>query len=135
MHAYEFSTEVSDTGQVEIPAQIAARLPVGASVRILVLVDEIPGTTNGHPEPAETDDSSLEELIAEIKRRPSNPENIRPGDGLLAWRLAHPVTEPDPDFDEAAWNKQWDEIEAAMKAQARAHEQEELRELLKDLTP
>ncbi|RIK43748.1 MAG: hypothetical protein DCC55_04825 [Chloroflexi bacterium] len=135
MHAYEFSTEISDTGQVEIPAQIAARLPVGASVRILVLVDEIPITTNGHAHLAEGHDSALEELIAEIKRTPSKPENIRPGDGLLAWRLAHPVTEPDPDFDEAAWNKQWDEIEAAMKAQERAHEQEELRELLNDLTP
>lgn len=76
----------------------------------------------------------LEALIAEIKRQPSRPENIHYGNGLLAWHLAHPVSEPDPDFDEAAWNEEWAQIEAEMKAASLAHEQAEMEEWLRDLS-
>ena len=108
MHAYEFSTTISNAGQVLVPAQVADKLPEGASVCILILVDEVEPSVNGHrdqPKPLSFL-PSLEELVAEIKRRPPNPANFHPGDGLLAWRLANPVTEPDPDFDETAWNQE-----------------------------
>ena len=96
---------------------------------ILILVDEVEPSVNGHgdqPKPLSFL-PSLEELVAEIKRRPPNPANFHPGDGLLAWRLANPVTEPDPDFDETAWNQEWAQIEAEMKAASLAHEQAEFK--------
>jgi hypothetical protein len=128
MDAYEFTTQVTETRYVEIPREYAHRIPQGATVRILLLVNETKADLNGQNG---HDDSinSLEDLIAEIKRTPSKPENIIPGDGLLAWRLANPVTEADPDFDEAVWNQEWAEIEAKMKAASLAHEQEELEKL------
>ncbi len=118
MHAYEFSTTISNAGQVLIPAQVADKLPEGASVRVLILVDEVEPSVNGHSDYSETLSflPSLEELVAEIKRSPAKPANFHPGDGLLAWRLANPVVEPDPDFDETAWNQEWARIEAEMKA-------------------
>lgn len=129
MHAYEFSTTISETGQVIVPAQVADQLPEGAAVRVLILVDEVEAGVNGHKEPVESLAflPSLEELIAEIKRLPMKPANVRFGDGLLAWRLANPVTAPEPDFDEAAWNQEWARIEAEMKAASLANEQKEFK--------
>ncbi|MCX6046926.1 MAG: hypothetical protein NT075_17620 [Chloroflexi bacterium] len=131
MQAYEFSTTISNAGQVFVPSQVADKLPEGASVRVLILVDEVEPSVNGHDDQSETLSflPSLEELVAEIKRSPTKPANFRPGSGLLAEHLANPVTEPDPNFDEIAWNQEWDRIEAEMKAEEFAHEQEELKEL------
>ncbi len=126
MHAYEFSTTISNSGQVFVPAQVADKLPEGASVRVLILVDEVEHTTYGTAARNEAQ-TALEELIAEIKRMPVNPKLFHPGNGLLAEHLAHPVTEPDPDFDETAWNQEWARIEAEMKAASLAHEQAEFK--------
>ena len=128
MQAYEFSTTISTAGQVLVPNQVAAKLPAGASVRVLILVDEVEHTTNGVAAHNEAQ-TTLEELVAEIKQMPVNPAKFHPGSGLLAEHLAHPVTEPDPDFDVKAWNQEWDNIEAQMKAEEFAHEQEELKAL------
>ncbi|MFN8486304.1 MAG: type II toxin-antitoxin system Phd/YefM family antitoxin [Caldilineaceae bacterium] len=58
--------------------------------------------------------SSLEELVAEIRRMGPNPNNITPGSGRLAEKLAHPLTEIDPTFDLEEWTREWDRIEAEM---------------------
>lgn len=124
MDAYEFSTQVTKTGYVAIPTELIDQIPQGTEVRVLILVDEPKVVTNGkHGEHDEID--SLEALIAEIKSKPINPETIQHGDGLLAWRLANPVTEPDPAFDETTWNQEWDQLELAMKNASLAHEKEE----------
>jgi hypothetical protein len=128
MDAYEFTTQIMETGYVEIPVEYAHRIPEGTAVRVLLLIDEPKAKLNGQNGHYHSADS-LEDLIAEIKRTPSKPENIIQGDGLLAWRLANPITETDPDFSEATWNQEWAEIEAKMKAASLAHEQEELERL------
>ncbi|MEZ4727182.1 MAG: hypothetical protein R3E79_08630 [Caldilineaceae bacterium] len=124
MDAYEFSTQVMETGYVAIPTEYIHQIPQGTAVRVLILVDESNvQTSDQHSHENEID--SLEALIAEIKSKPINPETIQHGDGLLAWRLANPVTEPDPEFDEATWNQEWDQIELAMKNTSLTHEKEE----------
>ncbi|MFN8494392.1 MAG: hypothetical protein U0350_42725 [Caldilineaceae bacterium] len=47
MHAYEFSTTISDPGQVLVPAQVADKLPEGAAGLVLILVDEVERSGNG----------------------------------------------------------------------------------------
>ena len=58
----------------------------------------------------------MREIISEIKNTPQNPANIHPASGLLAKHLANSPGEPDPSFDVVAWNREWDEVEAKMKA-------------------
>lgn len=124
MDAYEFLTQVTKTGYVAIPTELIDQIPQGTEVRVLILVDEPKVVTNGkHGEHDEID--SLEALIAEIKATPSKPEHIHPASGKLADHLAHPITEPDPNFDLAEWEREWTEIEATMKAASLAHEEEE----------
>lgn len=97
------------------------------------MLDEIKATSLSDCNSDEAFDE-LEALIAEIKSTPSKPEHIHYyGDGRLAWRLAHPVSEPDPNFDVAAWNAEWAQIEAEMKAASLAHEQAEIEEWLRDI--
>lgn len=62
----------------------------------------------------ETDDSSLEELVAAIKATPPNPALIHPAQGSLAEALAS--LPDDPDFDQEQWEKEWVKAEAEMKA-------------------
>jgi hypothetical protein len=130
MDAYEFSTQVTKTGYVAIPTEYIDQIPHGTDVRVVILVDKPQITTNGknghHDELG-----SLEALIAEIKNNPSKPENIHPASGNLAEHLVNPVTEPDPNFDETAWNQEWANIEARMKAASLAHEQEEIQIILR----
>jgi hypothetical protein len=72
----------------------------------------------------------LEDLVEKIKNMPVNPTNIRPGDmKLLAERLANPITEPDPLFDAAGWNQQWDRLEAELEAAELADSEARLREM------
>lgn len=128
MVAYEFSAAVTAERTLIIPADYAKTLPVGGSVRVILLVEEN-GYQNGHQEEPISGFSSLEELVAEIKRMPPNPLNVTPGHGQLGEKLAHPITEPDPHFDLEAWTKEWDALEAEMEAQSLAHEEAELRAL------
>jgi hypothetical protein len=128
MIAYEFSTAVTDDGVLVIPEAYAKTLSTGESVRVILLVKEN-GYHNDHREEPTDKPSSLEDLVAEIKRMPPNPANIKPASGLLGEKLANPVTDPDPDFDLEEWTREWDRLEAEMKAQSLAHEAAELREL------
>lgn len=128
MVAYEFSTAVTHERTLVIPDDYAKTLPVGEPVRVILLVKEN-GYQNGHQKETTVEPSSLEELVAEIKRMPPNPANITPGSGQLGEKLKHPVTDPDPDFDLEAWTKEWDEVEAKMETESLAHEEAELQEL------
>ena len=65
-----------------------------------------------------------EEVVARIRSRPPNPEMIRPAMGSLAEYLAASIAAEDPneEFDQEAWQRQWDAIEAEMKAIERAND-------------
>jgi hypothetical protein len=128
MVAYEFSTAVTDEHTLVIPNDYAKTLPIGEAVRVILLVNEN-GYQNGHHEAPTNESLSLEALVAQIKQMPLNPANVTPGGGHLGEKLAHPVTESDPNFDLAEWTREWDRVEAEMEAQSLAHEEAELREL------
>jgi len=127
MVAYEFSTHLVDTEAVVIPPEYARKLQKGAPVRVILLVEE---KVNGEVEESEmpADLPSLEEIVAKIQRMGPNPNNITPASGLLAEKLAHPLTEPDSTFDLEVWTRDWDYIEAHMKTQSLAHEEAECQE-------
>ncbi len=59
-------------------------------------------------------------LVERIKATSPNPAAIRPTTGSLAEELQNTVE--DPDFDLETWTRQWDAIEAEMKAIDRAND-------------
>ena len=63
-------------------------------------------------------DPELVALVERIKATPPNPAAIRPATGSLAEALQN--APEDPDFDLATWTRQWNAIEAEMKAIDRA---------------
>ena len=84
-----------------------------------------PALANGKTSVTKMDDRAEEafptpeEIVAKIKALgPSDRRNIRLAQGSLAEVLR--IIPPDPDFDFEEWNRQWAEIEAAMKAINRA---------------
>jgi len=122
MNRVEFIAKVSN-GVVEIPQEYVHTMPVGRNVRVILLVDE--DTNNDQKNGADhLASQSLEELVQEIKSLPSDPENFVPAGGRLAELLAETTTVSD--FDEERWNREWAAVEAEMKANSLAHEQDEL---------
>lgn len=71
------------------------------------------------------DELSVEEVVARIQRLGPNPANIKPASGLLGEHLAELMQETDPTFSWEEWQKEWEQIEAAMEADEAAHEQAE----------
>ena len=131
MIAYEFSTQLTNAETVTIPHEYARKLQKGAPVRVILLVEEsVP--TEEETDEAPPDLSSFEQIVAEIQRMGPNPNNITPAGGQLAEKLAHPLTEPDPEFDLEAWTREWDRVEAEMKAQSLAHEEAERQEWMNE---
>lgn len=63
-------------------------------------------------------DPELMALVEAIKATPPNPNNIHPATASLADLLQN--APEDPDFDLESWTRQWDAIEAEMKAIDRA---------------
>lgn len=63
-------------------------------------------------------DPELVALVERIKATPPNPAAIRPATGSLAEALQN--APEDPNFDLKTWTRQWDAIEAEMKAIDRA---------------
>ncbi len=63
-------------------------------------------------------DPEMIALVEQIKAEPPNPATIRPATGSLAEALQN--APEDPDFDLETWTRQWDAIEAEMKAIDRA---------------
>lgn len=66
---------------------------------------------------------SLDEIVARLKGSASNPALLRPAQGSLADALREAPT--DPDFDLAAWQREWAEVETEVKAVTRANDLEE----------
>jgi prevent-host-death family protein len=63
-------------------------------------------------------DPEMIALVEKIKAEPPNPNNIHPARASLADLLQN--APEDPDFDLETWTRQWDAIEAEMKAIDRA---------------
>ena len=59
-----------------------------------------------------------EDVVAKIQAIPPNPHSIRLARGSLAEALR--TAPEDPDFDLATWEREWAEVEAEIKAMARA---------------
>ncbi len=64
-------------------------------------------------------DPEMIALVEQIKAEPPNPNNIHPATASLADLLQN--SPEDPDFDLETWTRQWDAIEAEMKAIDRAN--------------
>lgn len=63
---------------------------------------------------------SLEKLVAQIQDMPPNPASVRPAQGPLLEALR--AGPNDPDFDQEAWEREWANVEAEMKAITRAND-------------
>ena len=128
MIAYEFFTQVAQDGRLVVPVDYRQKLPVGSSVRVVVLVDAaVPPKPNGQD--ALKSFPTLEEVVKQIRATPPNPNNISGSNAQLAERLLHPVTEAEATFDLASWQAEWRQVEATMKADSLAHEASERAEL------
>lgn len=123
MVAYEFSTQLTDNGSVIIPKQYRQNLSKRTPVRIILLVED--KIANQTDTVEMVDEPSVEEVVARIQQLGPNPANIKPASGLLGQHLAELIEESDPTFDLEQWQKEWDQIEAAMEADEAAHEQAE----------
>lgn len=83
------------------------------------LLTQITGQTAPAVDPeAIRDDPEMIALVEQIKTTPPNPAAIRPATGSLVEALKN--APEDPDFDLEAWTRQWDVVEAEMKAADRA---------------
>lgn len=128
MVAYEFLTEVTADRTLLIPPNYANSLHTGAPVRVILLVEEN-GNANGHHVGSSEALTSLEAVVAEIKRMPRNPNNIKPASGLLGKHLLAQEQKLDPTFDINEWLQQWDQLEAEMKAASLANEERTVKEM------
>lgn len=128
MIAYEFSTTLTHQGQVTIPSSAMAQLPLGSSLRVILLVEEESATHENENDAV----SELETFVASLQNKSSKSTTVIPASGKLGEHLANPVTESDPTFDEKNWNSQWDEVEKQMKELEFRKEQQRLRELQSD---
>jgi phage I-like protein len=77
-----------------------------------------------------------EEVVAKIQALPPNPSAFRPATGSLAEILAASIAaEPkDEPFDQEAWDRQWDAIEAEMKALDQRKSLERMNDIIEGLT-
>ena len=66
---------------------------------------------------------SVEDVVAQIKATPPNPQAIRPAQGSLADILRR--TPNDVDFDLDQWNQDWAAVEQEMQAMTRADDHAE----------
>jgi hypothetical protein len=102
---------------ITLPDDVVRKLEARATVRKMSLDDLIAKLLN---DMLERDDASpaLDQVIAEIKMTRPNPAIFHPATQSLADKLANsPV---DPAFAQG-WNREWEQIEAEMKAITRAN--------------
>ena len=92
MVACEFATTLLENGHVVLPETYTKYIPVGSSLRVLVLLNEI--TTTHETSYGPEEGPSLEEFVKQLKQIPISPAVIQPGNmALLAERLANSLTE------------------------------------------
>ena len=100
---------------LELPKQIEKELQRQAdsralspeAVALLLLQEALtPETTDPSPTP--------QEVVDKIKQLPPNPNAFRPAQGSLAEALESAPT--DPDFDLEEWTKEWQLVEAELRA-------------------
>ncbi len=106
---------------ITLPDELAASLQTRAEAQQLSLDKLVAGIlTKAFAAEPEDDFPTLEEVVAEIKATPPNPAAIRLATESLADLLENGPE--DPDFDLETWAKQWNAIEAEMKARDRAND-------------
>lgn len=132
MLAFQFSTQVTADGDLAIPEQYLQSIPPGSTLQVVLLVDP--------PSPSVVQNTnlidealSLESYAAYLQRRPLPSALITPASSLLGTHLAQPLYAAEPNFDEAAWNRQWDQIETMMDEAEGTDEQIRLQEIEQDL--
>lgn len=125
MIAYEFATRVTADGNLLIPEGYANQLPIGNSVRVIVLVNELALTHHRESNSLFT----LAEVIAEIQNTPQPLANLTPAKKFTETDVKNWLDNPAPSFDVSAWNQEWDSVEADMKAKELAEEQWEAEKL------
>jgi len=125
MIAYEFATRVTADGKLLIPAGYTNQLPIGNSVRVIVLVNESALHSLRRPDSLFT----LAEVITEIQNTPQSLTNVTPAKKFTETDVENWIDHPDPAFDVMAWNQEWDKVEADMKAWELAEEQWEAEKL------
>ena len=102
---------------INLPEDVATRLKARAAARQQPLdayVSEMLVSTTRQPDPMDLS-LTFDEVVTRIRALPPrNLAYIQPPTGSLAEALARTVV--DPNFDEAAWNREWAASEAEMKA-------------------
>jgi prevent-host-death family protein len=83
-----------------------------------LLTQATPQTAPAVDPEAIRNDPEMIALVERIMATPPNPATIRPATGSLAEALKN--APEDPDFDLETWTRQWDAVEAEMKAIDRA---------------
>ena len=101
-----------------LPDELETQLQRKAQVQQLS-VEELALEILGQALETEKPFPSPEEVVTKIQATPPNPHSIRPADGSLAEALRNAPN--DPNFDLAAWNREWAAIEAEMQAITRAN--------------
>ena len=129
MIAFKFPTQITNSGDLLIPSQYRQSIPAGSQLQVVLLV-ELPTTQELE---AIDETRSLKEYIALLRSRPLSSSIITPASDLLGEHLARSLYDAEPDFNETAWNQQWDQIEAGMNAEEDADEQLRLQALFQDL--
>lgn len=132
MLAFQFPTQVTADGDLSIPEQYRQSIPPGSLLQVVLLVDPperlSPQSTNFADEGL-----SLEDYAAYLQQRPLPTTLITPASGLLGVHLDQPLDAAESNFDEAAWNQQWDQIEATLEKEEWVGEQIRLQEIERDL--
>ena len=134
MLTYQFSAKMTNKGELSVPAKYLESIPSGSKVQVILLVEPPTPSSNQNREAESIDNiPSLEEYVEYLRSRPLPKELITPASGLLGTHLANSSEPIDPDFDEAVWNHEWDQLEAAMDADELVDEQNRLQRILQDL--
>jgi hypothetical protein len=109
MKAFKFTTTVTLDRKLIIPEPYIRDIPAGDIVQVIILIGE--ETSSASSEEIKIPEApTLEDIINEIKNSPQNPANVQAASGLLAEHLMNSPEIPEPSFDVAKWNREWDAV-------------------------